>query len=68
MQTFNISPRPSSKTVKDMAESAQGDYVLLITKQTELRWVNYGLERMEQVARDTAAATRCGYQSAASRS
>ena len=51
MQTFNISPRPSSKTVKDMAESAQGDYVLLITKQTELRWVNYGLERMEQVAR-----------------
>ncbi|MBQ4189634.1 MAG: glycosyltransferase family 2 protein, partial [Bacteroidales bacterium] len=56
MQTFNISPRPSSKTVKDMAESAQGDYVLLITKQTELRWVNYGLERMEQVARDTAAA------------
>ena len=56
MQTFNISPRPSSQTVKDIAKNAQGDYVLLITKQTELRWVNYGLERMEQVARDTAAA------------
>ena len=56
MQTFNISPRPSSKTVKDIAGQAQGDYILLITKQTELRWVNYGLHRMEQVARDTAAA------------
>ena len=56
MQTFNISPRPSSQTVKDIASKASGDYVLLITKQTELRWVNYGLERMEQVARDTAAA------------
>ena len=56
MQTFNISPRPSSKMVKDIAERSQGDYILLITKQTELRWVNYGLERMEQVARDTSAA------------
>ena len=56
MQTFNISPRPSSKIVKEIAERAQGDYILLITKQTELRWVNYGLERMEQVARDTSAA------------
>ncbi|MBR3285181.1 MAG: glycosyltransferase family 2 protein, partial [Bacteroidales bacterium] len=55
MQTFNISPRPSSQTVKDIASKAAGDFVLLITKQTELRWVNYGLERMEQVARDTAA-------------
>ena len=42
--------------VKDIAERSQGDYILLITKQTELRWVNYGLERMEQVARDTSAA------------
>ena len=56
MQTFNISPRPSTQTVKDIAERAQGDFILLITKQTELRWVNYGLERMEVVARDTAAA------------
>ena len=56
MQTFNISPRPSTGTVKDIAERSQGDYILLVTKQTELRWVNYGLERMEQVARDTAAA------------
>ena len=56
MQTFNISPRPSSQTVKDIASKASGDYALLITKQTDLRWVHYGLERMEQVARDTAAA------------
>ena len=56
MQTFNISPRPSSQQVKDIAAEATGDYILLITKQTELKWVNYGLERMEQVARDTAAA------------
>ena len=56
MHSFNISPRPSAKTILDIAERAQGDYILLITKQTELRWVHYGLERMEQVARDTAAA------------
>ena len=56
MQTFNISPRPSSQDILGIAAKAEGDYILLITKQTELRWVNYGLERMEQVARDTAAA------------
>ena len=56
MQTFNISPRPSSQDIIGIAAKAEGDYILLITKQTELRWVNYGLERMEQVARDTAAA------------
>ena len=56
MQTFNISPRPSSQTVKEIAARAEGDYILLVTKQTELRWVAYGLQRMEQVARDTAAA------------
>ncbi len=56
MQTFNISPRPSSQDIIGIAAKAEGDYILLITKQTELRWVNYGLERMEQVARDTASA------------
>ena len=56
MQTFNISPRPSSQDIIGIAAKAEGDYILLITKQTELRWVNYGLKRMEQVARDTAAA------------
>ena len=56
MKLFNISARPSSACIKGISSEAEGDFSLLITKDTELNWVAYGLERMVQVAEDTGAA------------
>lgn len=56
MQEYIISPRPSCGLIKEVAASAGGRYIILKTKQTELRWVKYAQERMVQVADDTAAA------------
>jgi len=54
--TFNISPRISTKEIREIAFSASNEFTLLYTKPSELRWVQFGLERMIQVARDTGAA------------
>jgi len=53
--TFQISPRISTREIREISSSANGDYTLLYTKSSELRWVQFGLERMVQVARDTGA-------------
>ena len=55
IKTFHIAPRPSSAQVRDLAAAAEGEFVLLLTKETGLRWVDFGLERMLEVARDTGA-------------
>lgn len=54
--TFKISPRISTKEIREISSSVTGEYTLLYTKPSELRWVQLGLERMIQVARDTGAA------------
>lgn len=41
--------------IRRIAEAAAGDYTIIYTRPTELRWVNLGLERMIQIADDTAA-------------
>lgn len=56
ISTFNISPRISTKEIREVSFSASGEFTLLYTKPSELRWVQFGLERMIQVARDTGAA------------
>lgn len=56
MNRFDISSRVSSAKVKEIAGQAQGEYTLIYTKPTELKWVNFGLERMVQVADYTGAA------------
>ena len=43
-------------TIKQVAAAAQSAYTLLYTKSTDLRLVHYALERMVQLAVDTAAA------------
>lgn len=53
---FDIPLRCSSQAVRDIAAKADSEYTLIYTKPTELRWVNYGLERLEQVASYTGAA------------
>lgn len=53
---FNISPRISTKEIREISSSARGEYTLLYTKPSELRWVRFGLERLIQIARDTGAA------------
>ena len=53
---FDLPLRCSSQAVKEVAAKAGTEYTLIYTKPTELRWVNWGLERLEQVAEYTGAA------------
>ena len=53
---FDLPLRCSSQAVKEVAAMAGTEYTLIYTKPTELRWVNWGLERLEQVAEYTGAA------------
>lgn len=53
---FRISPRTSTARIREIAAASNERFTLLYTKPTELRWVNFGLERLLQVAEDTGAA------------
>ena len=53
---FDLPLRCSSQAVKEVAAMAGTEYTLIYTTPTELRWVNWGLERLEQVAEYTGAA------------
>lgn len=53
---FRISPRISTAHIREIAAASTEAFTLLYTKPTELRWVNFGLERLLQVAEDTGAA------------
>ena len=53
---FRISPRISTARILEIAAASNERFTLLYTKPTELRWVNFGLERLLQVAEDTGAA------------
>ena len=45
----------SSNTVESIAENTDADYVLICTKNTDIRWGNLALERFLRVADDTGA-------------
>ena len=51
--------RPASFSTAEMrriALEADTDYTIIYTRATELRWVDFGHERMLQIADDTGAA------------
>ncbi|MCQ2188171.1 MAG: glycosyltransferase [Bacteroidales bacterium] len=53
---FDLPLRCSSSDVRNVAAKADSEFTLIYSKPTELRWVNWGLERLEQVAGYTGAA------------
>lgn len=53
---YRIPPRVSTARIREIAAASCQPFTLLYTKPTELRWVNFGLERLLQVAEDTGAA------------
>lgn len=52
---LNIDKFHSSRTMKAIAESADAEYTLLYTKETELETGMFALERMIQIASDSTA-------------
>lgn len=56
IKRFDLPLRASTKSVKQVADAADTDYTLIYTRQTELSWVRFGLERLEQIASDSGAA------------
>ena len=56
IKRFDLPLRASTKRVKQVADAADTEYTLIYTRQTELSWVRFGLERLEQIASDSAAA------------
>lgn len=53
---FDIPLKSPSQRIREIAAAADTEYTLLYTKPTELKWVNFGLERLLQIAEDTGAA------------
>lgn len=53
---FDIPLRCSTSAIKKIAAQCGTPYALLYTKQSELKWVQQGLERMLQIAEQTGVA------------
>lgn len=53
---FDLPLRTSTESLRRIAAQSKTAYTLIYTKQTELKWVDFGLERMLQIAGDTGAA------------
>jgi len=56
MEIFKIPARCSTEAIREIAAQSKEDYTFIYTGPTELKWVQWGLERMIQVAEETAAA------------
>ena len=58
MERVNIFRPASFSTaeIRKIASAADTDYTIIYTRPTELKFINFGLERMVQVADDTCAA------------
>ena len=55
METFVLNGRLcATKQIREIAEKAHGEWTLLLLK-SEVKWVLFGLDRMEQVGNDTHA-------------
>ena len=52
---FDIAPRISTSRLREIAASTDAEYTLLYTGDGELEWVELGLERLLDIARDTSA-------------
>ncbi len=53
---FDIPARVSTARLREVASAAGAPYILIYTNPQELKWVDFGLERMLQVASYTGAA------------
>lgn len=53
---YDIPERLSTARLREIASDVKTPYTLLYTKDTELKWVNWGQERMLQIAEDSGAA------------
>ena len=53
---YDIPERLSTSRLREIASDVKTPYTLLYTKDTELKWVNWGQERLLQIAEDTGAA------------
>lgn len=56
VKRFDLPARTSTASVREVASKADTEYTLIYTRQTRLDWVNFGLERMLQIAADSGAA------------
>lgn len=53
--TYRIPPRVSSARIREIAATSGADFILLFTRDCELKWVSGGLDRMIQLAQYTGA-------------
>ncbi len=56
VKRFDLPLRSSSENVRKVAAAADTEYTLIYTRSTRLDWVNWGLERLLQIADDSGAA------------
>ncbi len=53
---FDIPSRVGVSRLREIASASDSEYTLIYTNPAELEWVDFGLERMLQIASDTGAA------------
>ena len=56
IRRFDVPMRTSTASLRGIAAQADTPYTLIYTRQTRLDWVNFGLERLLQIAADSGAA------------
>ena len=56
IKRFDLPARCSTARIREVAEAAEEEFILIYTRQTRLDWVHFGLERLLQIARDSGAA------------
>lgn len=56
IKRIDLPLRCPSASVREAALAAEGEFTLIYTRPTQLSWVQFGLERLVQVARDSGAA------------
>ena len=55
LKRFDLPLRCSTAAIRKVASAAEGEYTLVYTRNSELSWVRFGLERMLQIADDSGA-------------
>ena len=55
IRRFDVAPRISTSRLREIAASTDAEYTLIYTGDGELEWVDLGLERLLDIARDSSA-------------
>ena len=56
IKRFDLPARCSTARIREVAQAADGEFTLIYTRETRLDWVQFGLERLLQIAQDSGAA------------